>query len=600
VIIHIHTWVIGEILAVTSLEAEECSLKEWRGNRMHDKYSETLGQYFFSEIAKKVIENTNDGIIVTDSNGNILLANPAFEVVTGYSAEEVIGKNPKFLQSGLHNDEFYRKMWKEILTNGFWQGEIWNKRKDGELFAEWLTISSLKDSNGKITHYVAVFSDITEHKRNIEQLRKLAHYDLLTGVPNRYLFTKRLESLIKTSRRYNQQFAILFLDLDRFKNVNDTLGHHAGDILLQKVAQRLKRILRKKDTIARIGGDEFIIILPNLKHIREAIQTAEMIIESLKASFSLNGQEVYISTSIGISFYPYDGEDIESLIRNADRAMYQAKKSGRNHFELYYNDLYINDKQTLKLENALRKALKRNEFVLYYQPQVSTRTKGICGIEALLRWKNPELGFVSPGEFIPLAEESGLINPISEWVLMQACEDLKKLHLDYPHLKMSINISPIYFQQTEFVRNLQYTIERSNINARFLELELTESTIMPNAQQSIEQLVKLKQLGVKIAIDDFGTGFSSLSYLHRFPIDILKIDQSFIRNLSSYQDDASIVNAIITMAHNLRISVIAEGVETEKQFKFLQKQGCEYVQGYYIAKPLPLNELYEFLQDWNH
>jgi EAL domain-containing protein (putative c-di-GMP-specific phosphodiesterase class I) len=325
-----------------------------------------------------------------------------------------------------------------------------------------------------------------------------------------------------------------------------------------------------------------------------------MIIESLKASFSLNGQEVYISTSIGISFYPYDGEDIESLIRNADRAMYQAKKSGRNHFELYYNDLYINDKQTLKLENALRKALKRNEFVLYYQPQVSTRTKGICGIEALLRWKNPELGFVSPGEFIPLAEESGLINPISEWVLMQACEDLKKLHLDYPHLKMSINISPIYFQQTEFVRNLQYTIERSNINARFLELELTESTIMPNAQQSIEQLVKLKQLGVKIAIDDFGTGFSSLSYLHRFPIDILKIDQSFIRNLSSYQDDASIVNAIITMAHNLRISVIAEGVETEKQFKFLQKQGCEYVQGYYIAKPLPLNELYEFLQDWNH
>jgi diguanylate cyclase (GGDEF)-like protein/PAS domain S-box-containing protein len=600
VIIHIHTWVIGEILAVTSLEAEECSLKEWRGNRMHDKYSETLGQYFFSEIAKKVIENTNDGIIVTDSNGNILLANPAFEVVTGYSAEEVIGKNPKFLQSGLHNDEFYRKMWKEILTNGFWQGEIWNKRKDGELFAEWLIISSLKDSNGKITHYVAVFSDITEHKRNIEQLRKLAHYDLLTGVPNRYLFTKRLESLIKTSRRYNQQFAILFLDLDRFKNVNDTLGHHAGDILLQKVAQRLKRILRKKDTIARIGGDEFIIILPNLKHIREAIQTAEMIIESLKASFSLNGQEVYISTSIGISFYPYDGEDIESLIRNADRAMYQAKKSGRNHFELYYNDLYINDKQTLKLENALRKALKRNEFVLYYQPQVSTRTKEICGIEALLRWKNPELGFVSPGEFIPLAEESGLINPISEWVLMQACEDLKKLHLDYPHLKMSINISPIYFQQTEFVRNLQYTIERSNINARFLELELTESTIMPNAQQSIEQLVKLKQLGVKIAIDDFGTGFSSLSYLHRFPIDILKIDQSFIKNLSSYQDDASIVNAIITMAHNLRISVIAEGVETEKQFKFLQKQGCEYVQGYYIAKPLPLNELYEFLQDWNH
>jgi diguanylate cyclase (GGDEF)-like protein/PAS domain S-box-containing protein len=569
------------------------------GIRMHNDNSETLEQTIFSEIAKKVLEYTNEGIIVTDSKGNILLANPAFEVVTGYSVDEVIGKNPRILQSGLHDKKFYEKMWEEIKTNGFWKGEIWNKRKDGELFVEWLTISSVKNKEGNVINYVAIFSDITEHKRNVEQLRRLAHYDILTGVPNRYLFTKRLESLIQTSRKYHQQFALLFLDLDRFKNINDTLGHHMGDLLLQKAAQRLKGILRRQDTIARIGGDEFVIILPNLKHIREAIYIAEQIIESLKASFWLNGQEVYISTSIGISFYPYDGEDIETLVRKADRAMYQAKKSGRNQFELYHSELHINDKQTLLLENALRKAIDCNELQLHYQPQIDPQSKQICGVEALLRWEHPKMGFVSPGKFIPIAEESGLIIPISDWVLRQACEDLKKLHLDYPHLKMSVNISSIYFQQADFMKRLQRTIETSNINPRLFELELTESTIMPNAEQSIERLVKLKLLGLKIAIDDFGTGFSSLSYLHRFPIDILKIDQSFIKHLSSYEDDASIVTAIIKMAHDLRIQVIAEGVETDKQFKFLQKQGCDYVQGYYVSKPLPLAELYEFLETWN-
>jgi diguanylate cyclase (GGDEF)-like protein/PAS domain S-box-containing protein len=567
---------------------------------MHNDDSKTLEQMPFSEIAKKIIEYTNEGIIITDAKGNILLTNPAFEVATGYSDDEVRGKNPRILQSGLHDQKFYEKMWEEIKTNGFWKGEIWNKRKDGELFVEWLTISSVKDQEGNVSNYIAIFSDITEHKQNVEQLKRLAHYDILTGVPNRYLFTKRLKSLIQTSRKYHQQFALLFLDLDRFKNINDTLGHHIGDLLLQKAAQRLKGILRKQDTIARIGGDEFVIILPNLKHIREAIHIAERIIESLKASFWLNGQEVYISTSIGISFYPYDGEDIETLVRNADRAMYEAKKSGRNHFELYHNELHINDKETLLLENALRKAIDCNELQLHYQPQMDTQTKQICGVEALLRWKHPKMGFVSPGKFIPIAEESGLIVPISDWVLRQACEDLKKLHLDYPHLKMSINISSIYFQQADFMKKLQSVIEAANIHSRLLELELTESTIMPNAEQSIERLVKLKLLGLKIAIDDFGTGFSSLSYLHRFPIDILKIDQSFIKHVSSYQDDASIVTAIIKMAHDLRLQVIAEGVETNKQFKFLQKQGCDYVQGYYVSKPLPLPELDELLKTWNH
>ncbi|MBB3908374.1 EAL domain-containing protein [Anoxybacillus rupiensis] len=557
-----------------------------------------LKQNILSKIAQNVINHIHEGLIITDEKGKIVFVNPAFEMVTGYVAEEVIGENPNILQSGVHNKEFYESMWNEIIHRGFWEGEIWNKRKNGELFVEWLKIHSIKDSEGAITNYVAIFSDITERKKNIEQLKKMAHYDILTGVPNRYLLTKRIESLIQTSRKYNQQFAVLFLDLDRFKYVNDTLGHLAGDLLLKKVAQRLKGILQRKDTIARIGGDEFIIVLPNLRHIREAIQIAEAIHEALKAAFRLNGHEAYISVSIGISFYPHDGEDIETLIRNADRAMYQAKVSGRNHFEVYHSESHDQDQQGFFLENLLRKAVIHKEFELHYQPQIHIETKQIYGVEALLRWKRPDIGFVSPGQFIPIAEESGMIIPISEWVLLQACEDLKRLSLTYPHLKMSVNISAIHFQQADFVKKLEQMIEQSNVNPRFLELELTESTIMPRAEKSIEQLVKLKQLGLKIAVDDFGTGFSSLSYLRRFPIDILKIDQSFIKSLSSSYDDASIVTAIIKMGQNLRLSIIAEGVETEKQFKFLRQQGCDYAQGYYISKPLPFAELQEFLKEW--
>lgn len=567
---------------------------------MYDHDQQLIDIHTFAGIAKNIFKYSNESIIITDAQNRILFVNPAFEIVTGYSAEEVIGKNPRILQSGMQDKQFYKKMWNDIKQHGVWKGEIWNKRKDGELYLEWLTISVVKDQKGNVTNYVAIFSDITEHKRNVEQLTRLALYDTLTNVPNRYLLEKELESIIRMSKKHNQSFALLFLDLDRFKNINDTLGHRVGDMLLKETAQRLKRMLRKQDTIARFGGDEFVIILPNLKHIREAAYMAEKIVESLKRPFCFNHQEIYISTSIGISVYPYDGTDKETLIRMADRAMYQTKKNGRNQYALYHAGMYGNDKQLFQLETALRKALERGEFELYYQPQLDIKTKQIRAVEALIRWNHPEKGFIFPGMFIPLAEESGLITPISDWIMMQACEHLKQLQLRFPYVKMSINISPIYFQEIDFLKKLQKTIESVNVNPRLIELELTESAVMPHAEQSVERLTKLKMMGMSIAIDDFGTGFSSLSYLHRFPIDILKIDRSFTKQLSRYQQDSAIVKAIIMMAHSLQIRVVAEGVETKKQYQILEKQSCDFVQGYYVSKPLSISELYEFLDMWNH
>ncbi|RDE24013.1 EAL domain-containing protein [Parageobacillus thermoglucosidasius] len=567
---------------------------------MHDYYRKLIDVHTFAGIAKNILEYSSESMIVTDAQNRILFVNPAFEIVTGYSADEVIGKNPRILQSGMHDKTFYEKMWNALNQYGVWKGEIWNKRKDGELYLEWLTISAVKDQQGNVTNYVAIFSDITEHKRNMEQLTKLALYDPLTNVPNRYLFEKRLESIIRMSKKHNQSFALLFLDLDRFKNINDTLGHHMGDMLLKETAQRLNGMLRKQDTIARFGGDEFVIILPNLKHIREAVYMAENIIESLKRPFNVNHQEVYISTSIGISVYPYDGTDKETLIRMADRAMYQAKTNGRNQFVLYHDGMNNNGRHLFQLETALRKAFDLGEFALYYQPQVDMKTKQIRAVEALIRWNHHEKGVISPGQFIPLAEESGLITPISDWIIMQACEDLKQLQWQFPYVKMSINISPIYFQQIDFLEKLQKTIESVNVNPRSLELELTESAIMPHAEQSVGRLTTLKTMGISIAIDDFGTGFSSLSYLHRFPIDVLKIDQSFIKQLSQYQEDLAIVKAIIMMAHSLQIQVVAEGVETEKQYQILEEQRCDFVQGYYVSNPLTIGELYGFLDMWNH
>ena len=567
---------------------------------MFQDISEQKQSSFELDLAFKIIENTNEGVAITDNKGLILSVNPAFEVVTGYANEEVIGKNPRILKSGIHKTSFYKHMWKDISESEFWKGEIWNRRKNGEIYPEWLNISAIKDENGTITNYVAVFSDITDRKKVQQKLNHFENYDVLTGLPNRILFNKRSESLIEGAKRHNQQIAVLFLDLDRFKYINEMLGHSSGDLLLKEVASRLKGKLTNKDTIARLGGDEFVIVLPTLKHVKEAIHVAESIIDTLRSPFQLNGQEAYVSASIGISFFPFDGDHSETLLTKAERAMYEAKEKGRNRFELFYNDLTINENQYIKLENNLRKAVERQELQLHYHPQIDLNTKCVCGVEALLRWKQKELGFVPPSEFIPLAEETGLIIPISEWIIRTACEEIKKVQVnDFPTLRVSINISGIHFQQANFVSTIKSIIQDTNIDPRLVELELTESMIMPDAEDSIEKLVRLKQLGVKISIDDFGTGYSSLSYLNRFPIDSLKIDQSFIQNLTKYQDDASIVSAIITMAHQLRLKVVAEGVESKKQLILLTNSSCDIAQGFFICKPLPFGKLQGFLDDWD-
>ncbi|WP_102274801.1 putative bifunctional diguanylate cyclase/phosphodiesterase [Cytobacillus massiliigabonensis] len=551
------------------------------------------------KIAMKVFENTSEGVMITDARGRIISVNPAFEIVTGYNAEEVMGNNPNILQSGVHDENFYQSMWKQIYDTGVWKGEIWNKRKNDELYPEWLTISVIKDDSGDVTNYVGIFSDISDQKCAEKQLRFLAHYDSLTGVANRYSLNKRLEGLLQTAEKYQQQLAILFLDLDRFKQVNDTLGHNYGDILLKQVSSRLKGLIKNKDMIARLGGDEFVIVLPNLKHPKEAIHIAELIIESLSKSFLLESHEVYVTASIGISLYPLDGIDTDTLLKNADKAMYDAKSCGKNQYELYHQEMHQHESRQMILETYLRKALERNELYLVYHPIVNTDSLEIVSVEALVRWKQKKLGDIPPSEFIPLAEEIGLIVPLSEWIIQKACEDLNSFHLNGAKIRMNINVSALHFNQGGFVKSLNEIFQRTNVSTRHIVLELTESMIMPNAVETVDKLVKLKQLGIKLSIDDFGTGYSSLSYLSRFPLDTLKIDQSFIKGIALYKENRSIVQAIIMMANRLNLKVVAEGVENKKQYELLKKEKCDFIQGYYITKPLPKHKLLALLQNWD-
>ncbi len=551
----------------------------------------------------KVFENIQEGIMVTDDKMKILFVNNAFEFVTGYKREEVVGKGPKVLQSGVHNGEFYAAMWSIIDREGIWQGEIWNKRKSGEIYPEWLSIIEIIDEDGKVTNYCGIFTDLSERKRVEKQLEKRALTDSLTDVNNRFSYLEKMDMLLNSSsiKANHPQHAIFFLDLDRFKQVNDTLGHEFGDFLLVEVANRLKGLLNSKDIVARYGGDEFVLTLTDIRHPREAAKFAEEIIKEIEKPIKINNQDIFVSTSIGISIYPHDGNTTEELLNRADKAMYYAKQSGRNRFSFFFDELNTDANRLILLDSEMRKAIESKEFILHFQPKVNIKENRIIGFEALVRWKSEKLGFVSPAEFIPYAEETGLIIPISEIIIEKACEELVNLrNAGYYKLPISINISSIHFQQTNFLESIQKILERNNTSAQNFEIEVTERTVMNNDTDTISKLVRLKQLGFKISIDDFGTGYSSLSYLVRFPVDYLKIDKSFIQHIVNLADKQAVVDAIIQMAHRLNMQVIAEGVESSQQLNQLNQMGCDYIQGYYYSKPVPMEELIEFLQFWEY
>ncbi len=543
-------------------------------------------------LARKVIEASLDGVMIADAKGDIEFVNPAFTQLTGYTPEEVVGRNPRLLQSGRQDGEFYRAMWTGLLRNGFWQGEIWNRRKSGEVFPEWLTINAIRDDEGRIGQYAAIFADISERKKTEERIKNLANFDVLTGLPNRRLFIDRLHMAIATAHRHGDRIAILFLDLDLFKRINDTLGHGVGDSVLVETARRLSACIRDCDSVARLGGDEFVILLPEVGDVEDIGRLAERVISHVRQPFLVDGHELFVTTSIGIALYPEDGGSVETLIKNADTAMYRAKDLGRNSYQLYTSAMNARSFERLAMEASLRHALVRGEFSLAYQVKVDLATGGMSGVEALLRWRHPEMGMVSPVDFIPLAENLGLISAIGNWVLHAACRQCRSWQdLGLPPVRVAVNVSALQFRETDVPALVRAALHDTGLAAEYLELELTESVLMQRVDEVVDVLRQLRDMGVRISIDDFGTGYSSLSYLKRMPIDALKIDRSFVHDIAEDSDGAEIVATIINLAHNLKLRAVAEGVETEAQAEFLRARGCDEIQGFLISRPVSAEDL---------
>ncbi|MBI6845950.1 MULTISPECIES: sensor domain-containing protein [Pseudomonas syringae group] len=545
-------------------------------------------------LAATVFESTAEGVLITDTDQRISAVNRAFTEITGYSESEAIGQTPRLLASGQHDSAFYASMWHQLTAEGHWQGEISNRRKNGELYPSWLTVSAVRNKENLLTHFVAVFADISSLKHAQARLDYQAHHDPLTGLPNRTLFESRLQSALLHSEESGSLGAVLFLDLDRFKHINDSLGHPVGDLLLKGIAHRLKETLRDIDTVARLGGDEFIVLLPGLLQPSDAKAIANKLLACFSTPFEAGEHELYISPSIGSCVFPTDGTDVATLVKNADAAMYRSKAQGRNRVESYTRDLTEQASERIALEQELRRALDRNQLSLAYQPKISLLTHTVVGAEALIRWSHPTFGEVPPEHFIPLAEENGMILQIGEWVLEQACRQMGAWRKTCtPFGPMSVNLAGAQLRQPNLVERIEQLLTENGLVPDCLQLEITENFIMSQTQDALAVLHKLKQLGVQLAIDDFGTGYSSLSYLKRLPLDILKIDQSFIRGLPEDTHDAAIVRAIIALGRSMQLTVIAEGVETHEQQQFLSEEGCEQIQGYIISLPLQPDEFSE-------
>ncbi|MBD2426404.1 EAL domain-containing protein [Phormidium sp. FACHB-1136] len=537
--------------------------------------------------AAAVFESTLEGVMITDLRGRILDVNQAFETITGYHDSEAIGQTPRLLKSGRHDDAFYQHLWQTLVTQGSWHGEIWNRRKDGTIYPSLLTITTVRNGENQATGYVGVFSDITATKENQERLDYLAHHNPLTELPNRLLFNDRLRHALTLASRQNTRLALIFVDVDRFKHINDSMGHGAGDDLLRQLAQRFQALVRTNDTVAHLSGDEFVVLLEDVTHSQNVTLVINKLLEALKDPIQIQGQEIYVTVSMGISLFPNDGDDPATLLRNADTAMYQAKEEGRNTYRFYTEEMMAITFEQMLLENALRGALDRQEFHLVYQPQVDLISRRLVGLEALLRWQHPELGMVSPVQFIPLAEQTGLIRDIGLWVLRSACRQGREwLDQGLSFGRIAVNIAGPQIRQNGLLSVVQSALAESHLPPTHLELEVTESFIMEGATDSIEQLASLRDLGIQISIDDFGTGYSSLSYLKQLPIEKLKIDRSFIRDIPQDANDMAIAEAVIALGHALNLRVIAEGVETEEQAGFLIHKGCHEAQGYLYSRPL--------------
>ncbi|WP_345795004.1 EAL domain-containing protein [Thauera sp. JM12B12] len=539
-----------------------------------------------------VFTNSSEGMLITDAGGVIVAVNPAFTRITGYCAEDVVGHSPAILNSGRQDAGFYRQMWNAINSRGKWQGEISNRRRNGSIYPEWLSITAVRGMDGQLLNYIGIFSDITERKEAEARILHLAHHDPLTNLPNRALLHDRLHQVVLQARRDRRGAAVLLLDLDRFKTINDTLGHDSGDGLLLQITERCRSVISETDTLARLSGDEFVFVLPDAGNPQDAAAIARRILDAVALPCRLGEHRITVTASIGIALYDQDGGSGSILLRNADAAMHRAKEAGRNGFEFYSAEMNTASLGQLLLENQLRGATERGELLLHYQPKVCARSGRLLGLEALLRWQHPELGMVAPGRFIPLAEETGLINAIGEWVLDEACRQQRAwLEAGLDVVPIAVNLSAQQLGQQNFVSRVASAIDAAGLAPSLIELELTETMLMRDIDRTIHTLVRLREMGVRLSIDDFGTGYSSLNYLRQFPVNALKIDRSFVSGISAEGTEGKIAAAIVGMAHSLGLEAIAEGVETEAQRSFLTAQGCHQLQGYLIGRPVPAAEI---------
>jgi len=549
-------------------------------------------------LAATVVDNTMEGVVVTDAHSRILSVNAAFTRLLGYTEEELLGKTPRVFKSGRHDKAFYEAMWSALTETGYWQGEIWNRRKNGEIFPEHMSLSAVRDPAGEITHYVCMFTDISEEKAQQRQLEYLAHNDPLTGLSNRTWFGHQLELAVQEAQGSGEHIAVLLLNLDRFKDVNDSYGHATGDEVLKHIARQVQSALRPGDVLGRMAGDELAVVARNLRHADGAAAVARHLIRAVAEPWrSPDGLEVVAGVSVGICMFPEHAGTTELLLQGAHAAVYGAKARGRGAWCFFHEAMTQAARERLELESRLRLALAQGHLQMYYQPQIDIATGRIQGAEALVRWNDPQEGLISPARFIPVAETSGVIGPLGEWVVREVCRQGQQWRdAGLPPLTLALNVSPRQFHLTDLAGCTAAALQASGFPAALLELEITESALAERTEEARQVLVRLRELGVRIAVDDFGTGYSSLAQLKRFPIDVLKIDQGFIRDIPQSEDDMAISAAIIAMGHSMGLSVLAEGVETEGQLAFLRERGCDAYQGYLCSRPVPADDFVALLR----